>query len=330
MRLTTVETPMATTGPRLASHPSSPLAASPAGQAVIDPRTTLDHVHLTVHNLDRVLPFYTDVLGLKVHRREDRPEGRFAALGAGRHDLLRLSERPDAPRPERTAGMYHLCLLVEARVELAQWLRRIAETRTPVEGLVDHRMAEAIYLPDPEGNTVELNWDHPRDEWPDPQLLLRLGNAPLDQEGLFRLLEGQPQDWAGAPPDTTFGHIHLYVGDLAAAERFYVGVLGFEKQMSLPGQATFVSAGGYHHHVAFNVWKGRGIPPQPEGAAGLRYYAVRLPNQDELARVLDRVRAAGLPTQEEPEVPGGVLARDPAGLGVVLRANISEGGLPAA
>jgi catechol 2,3-dioxygenase len=289
--------------------------ARPADHRTLDPRTSLDHVHLTVRDLDREIAFYTDVLGLKIHRRADGAEGRFAALGAGQGDLLRLTERPDAMRAERAAGMYHLCLLVRERVELAQWLRRVAETRTQVEGLVDHRFSEAIYLPDPEGNTVELNWDRPRGQWPPVETVLRLGNGPLDTEGLYALLEGQPAAWSGVSADTTFSHIHLYVGDLAAAERFYVGVLGFERVMGIPGQATFVSAGGYHHHVAFNVWKGRGIPPQPAGAAGLRYFAIRLVDDAERARVLDRVRAAGIPTQETPE---GTLVRDPAALGIVL------------
>jgi catechol 2,3-dioxygenase len=297
--------------------------AAPGGaDAVLDPRTTLDHVHLTVHSLERVLPFYTGVLGFQVHRRE----GATAALGAGRHDLLRLTERPDAPRAERAAGMYHMAFLVPERVDLARWLRRIAETRTPVEGLVHHApAAEAIYLPDPEGNTVELNWDPPRERWGNPGQLPFTGNLPLDTEGLLALLEGQPGEWAGAPPDTTFSHIHLYVGDLAAAERFYVGALGFERTMAMPAQAVFVSAGGYHHHVAFNVWRGRGLPPQPEGAAGLRYFVVRVPDGAERDRVLARLRAAGVALQEAPDAAnagtaGGVLARDPAGVGVVVAA----------
>src|SRR5438874_2733599 len=57
--------------------------AQPVAPDTIDPRTALDHVHLIVRSLDRVLPFYTDVLGFQVHRREERPDGRFAALGAG-------------------------------------------------------------------------------------------------------------------------------------------------------------------------------------------------------------------------------------------------------
>ena len=291
---------------------------------MIDPRTTLDHVHLTVRSIDRVLPFYTDILGFKVHRREDGPEGPLAALGAGESDLLRLTEQPDAPRPQHTASLYHVAFKVEQRVDLARWLHRITETNTPVEGLVHHApAAEAIYLPDPEGNTIELNWDPPREVWANPGQLPFSGNLPLDTEGLFALLEDQPKEWSGAPPDTSFSHIHLHVGDLAAAEHFYVGVLGFEQTVAMPGQAVFVSAGGYHHHVAFNVWKGRNIPPQPEGAAGLRYYVVRLPDQAERDRVLARVRAAGLSTQDAPEAANGhtqagVLLYDPAGLGVVL------------
>jgi catechol 2,3-dioxygenase len=301
--------------------PTTPAAASagtPAAPGTLDPRTALDHVHLVVHRLDAVLPFYTDVIGLRVQRREERPEGRFVALGAGRHDLLRLTERPDAPRPEGTAGLYHFSLNVPQRIDFARWLKRIADTRTPVEGLVDHRFAEAIYLPDPEGNTVELNWDRPRDRWPAVDAVLRMGNGPLDTDGLFGLLVGQPDTWDGAPAETILSHMHLYVNDLAAAERFYIGVLGFERVMGIPGQATFVSAGGYHHHVAFNVWKGRGIPPQPEGAAGLRYFVVRLADDAERARVLDRLSAAGISTLDVADVPGAILVRDPAGIGVVL------------
>lgn len=291
---------------------TAPYAA--AGVApTIDPRTVLDHVHLTVNDLEREVAFYRDVLGLKVHRREDG----FAALGAGRQDLLRLTERRGAPRAAGTSGLYHFCLLVTERVELAQLLRRIAHTRTPVQGLVDHRFSEAIYLPDPEGNSIELNWDRPRTQWPAVETVLRLGNGPLDVAGLEQLRQGAPDPWPGLPADASIGHIHLHVGDLAAAERFYVGVLGFEQTMAIPGQAVFVSAGGYHHHVAFNLWAGRNVPPPSPDAAGLRHFAIRLANVADLRRVLERVRAAGLATEETDD---GILVRDPAGLAIVLTA----------
>ena len=300
---------------------------APAAEgAVLDPRTTLDQARLIVRSLDTVLPFYTGVLGLEEQRQEDGPQGRRVVLGAGRDELLRLTERPDAPRVERSAGMYHLALRVQQRADLARWLRRIAETRTPVEGLVDHSPAsEAIYLPDPEGNTVELNWDRPREVWSRPGRPPFGGNLPLDTEGLLALIEGEAggEAWAGAPPDTAFSHVHLYVGDLATAERFYVEVLGFERTLTMPGQAVFVSAGGYHHHVAFNVWKGRGIPPREEGAAGLEEFVVRVPDGAEVGRVAERARAAGLAMAERGGPGPEICLRDPAGVGVVVVAGSS-------
>jgi catechol 2,3-dioxygenase len=224
--------------------------------------------------------------------------------------------------------MHHMAFLVTERVDLARWLKRITDTGTPVEDLLHHApAAEAIYLPDPEGNTVELNWDPPRAVWSVPGRPPITGNVPLDVEGLLALLEGQPKAWDGPPPDTTFSHIHLRVGDLAAARHFYVDVIGFEETVFRPGQTGFVAAGGYHHHVAYNIYQGQGIPPQPAGAAGLAYFVVRVPDEAELERVLARVRAARLPAVPAPPAANagtgpGTLVRDPAGLGVVLAAAV--------
>ena len=123
--------------------------------------------------------------------------------------------------------------------------------------------------------------------------------------------------------------MHLYVGDLALAERFYVGVLGFERTVTMPGQAVFVSAGGYHHHVAFNIWKGRGIPPREEGAAGLEEFVVRVPDGEpsgaEVERVAQRARAAGLAVERVGESGTAIRLRDPAGVGVVVAAGGQAG-----
>src|SRR3712207_9140320 len=53
------------------------------------------------------------------------------------------------------------------------------------------------------------------------------------------------------------GHVHLSVGDVESAREFYVNRLGFETTAELGGSALFVSAGGYHHHMAMNVWNSR-------------------------------------------------------------------------
>ena len=127
----------------------------------IHPDTVLGYVHLTVSDMERSLEFYQQSLGMKVHRRENG----VAYLGAGQADLLMLTENPEAQRARGTTGLYHFAILVPSRVELAQSLKRIAETRTPVEGFSDHLVSEAIYLPDPDGNGIEIYRDRPRTEW---------------------------------------------------------------------------------------------------------------------------------------------------------------------
>jgi catechol 2,3-dioxygenase len=102
------------------------------------------------------------------------------------------------------------------------------------------------------------------------------------------------------------GHLHLHVGDVDEGLRFYRDVLGFELQANL-GSAAFVSAGGYHHHLGFNVWNGRGVGPAPDHTVGLRHWTVQLPAPDVLA-VRERVAAAGIAVEP---VDGGFEVRDP-------------------
>lgn len=233
----------------------------------------LGATHLTVSDLDRSIAFYQDVIGLRVHRREDGT----AALGAGEDDVLVLVERPGARPPGRHAGLYHVALLFPSRAELAQALARIVRTRTPVEGVSDHGTHEAIYLPDPDGNGLELAADRPREEWPD---LGSYGGGPrpLDVEDLYALA-GEPRRRAG--DGLRVGHMHLHVGDVEAARRFYRDVIGLDVMTEMPS-AVFLSHGGYHHHVAANVWRGRGVPPAPEDAVGLRHWTIVLEPGDDL------------------------------------------------
>lgn len=277
----------------------------------IHPATSLGVVQLIVADLDREVDFYRTVLGLTVLEHDADQ----AVLGAGNEPLLRLVRRPDATRAPRTTGLYHFALLAPNREVLAQWLRRIVETRTPIEGMVDHWTHEAIYLPDPEGNGIELAWDRPRNQWVTFPEMMRRGNGPLDYRSLLDEIADGDQPWAGAPAGTAVGHVHLHVANLEDADRFYHGLLGFEMMGKVPRSMEFVAAGGYHHHIGFNLWAGAGAPPPPPGSQGLDYFTIRLPNQAELDRVVDRLRAASVPTEAAPE---GYLVRDPSRNGVLL------------
>ena len=69
-------------------------------------------------------------------------------------------------------------------------------------------------------------------------------------------------------------------------------MLGFEPMATYPG-ALFVAAGGYHHHVGLNTWRGEGVGPAPDGTVGLREWTIVL-DADGLASVRERLAPAGL------------------------------------
>lgn len=279
---------------------------------VLDPATHVGLVSLSVADLARSLRFYGDVLGFAVAERYDGT-ARLAANGA---PLLELVEQPGArPKPPRSTGLYHFAVLLPGRADLGRALRRLAETRWPLQGAADHLVSEALYLADPDGNGIEIYRDRPRAEWPVRGGQVQMATDPLDIDGIVGELAGDSRPWTGLPAATAMGHVHLHVADLKQAEAFYCGVLGFEvMQRGYPG-ALFVSAGGYHHHLGLNIWAGAGAPPQPAGTAGLRYYTVALPDAVALSKVLDRVRAAGIAVEER---SNGWYLRDPSSNGLRL------------
>jgi catechol 2,3-dioxygenase len=291
----------------------TPTAPAPAPATAATGRladtTRLGAVHLTVTNLDRSVAFYQDALGLRLHRREDP----VAAMGAGGEDLVVLVEEQTARRAGRHAGLYHFALLVPSREELARALQRLAVTRTPIDGASDHGISEAIYLPDPDGNGIEIAADRPREVWPKLETLGRPN--PLDLYGLLGTL-GDAAPVRHADLATIVGHVHLYVGDITAARGFYEDVVGFDPMTVMPN-AVFVSVAAYHHHLGFNTWRGEGIPgaPAPQTVAGLRHWTVLLDGAAERDAVRARLDAAGVAVTERED---GLLVHDPAGIPLLL------------
>jgi catechol 2,3-dioxygenase len=281
--------------------------------ALLADATRLGGVELTVTDLDRSIGFYTAVIGLTLHGRD----GGRAALGAGGEDLVALHADVAARPPGRQAGLYHFALLFPSRVELARAGRRIAERRAPIDGASDHGTHEAIYLPDPDGIGIELAADRPRDRWPDVRgaSAYAHGPAPLDIPDLFATIAGQPYT-AAADGGLRMGHVHMHVGDLEAATRFYRDGLGFEVMTRLP-TAVFVSAGSYHHHVGYNLWRGVGASTAPAASVtGLRHWTLVPDGAAERRAVATRLAAIEAPLAERDD---GLLARDPAGIAVLVK-----------
>jgi catechol 2,3-dioxygenase len=283
------------------SSAGDPRSMTSTATPVLPATLTLGAVSLTVSDLDRSVAWYQTSLGLRVHTHD----ATTATLGDGEFTVLELTEDPLARPAGRHAGLYHFALLYPTREELARAAVRLSVTKTPIEGASDHRTHEAIYLPDPDGNGIELAADRPRADWP-VDLGYAGGPAALDFNALLATVQGEepsPQ----VRPGLRMGHLHLHVGDVEQGLAYYRDVLGFELQANL-GSAAFVSAGGYHHHLGFNIWRGQGVGPAPAHTVGLRHWTVVVPDVDEIrARVTDAE-----------DIDGGFITRDPWGTAVAF------------
>lgn len=155
---------------------------------MIDPRTRIGHVHLTVSDLDRSLAFYRDVLGFNVTARYG-PDAVFLAAGGYHHHigLNTWAGRGALPPAPGTTGLYHFAILFPDRPALAAAVRRVVDHGTALEGASDHGVSEAIYLRDPDGNGIELYRDRPENEWPrGPDGEIRMHTRPLDLAALLK------------------------------------------------------------------------------------------------------------------------------------------------
>jgi catechol 2,3-dioxygenase len=141
------------------------------------------------------------------------------------------------------------------------------------------------------------------------------GPEPLDVGALLATIAAERQPSRLAEPGLRMGHMHLHVGDLEAATRFYQDGLGFELRAAMP-TAVFVAAGRYHHHVAFNTWRGAGVGPAPDGAVGLRHWTLLTESGAERDAVIGRLDALGVTLEHRAE---GTLARDPSANAVLIQ-----------
>ena len=135
-------------------------------------------------------------------------------------------------------------------------------------------------------------------------------------------VEGMRKNIAFGPvaPKTRIGHIHLKVADLDRALAFYRDVLGFQETQRYGRQATFLSAGGYHHHIGLNTWESAGGSPPPPGSTGLYHVAILYPTRADLADALQRLAEAGIALEGASDhgVSEALYPRDPDGNGVEL------------
>jgi catechol 2,3-dioxygenase len=261
-------------------------------------------IALAVSDLGRSTDYYRRRLGMALLEQE---KGR-AALGAGGRRLLELAERPGAKRDPDAADLFHFALRVPSRPALARQLARVLATDTRLTGASDHSVSEALYLRDPDGHGIEIYRDRPRETWY-RNGRVHMGTTALDLDDLLKEAPASAADPDGLEAGTVIGHVHLETFDLERSKEFYVGRLGLAVTTQRPG-ATFMSKGGYHHHVALNTWGGKTRPAEDHpGRIGMLWFEIELPNGSSVAALAEDLGTAATTDQ-------ALVVSDPNGLAI--------------
>ncbi|MBH0109951.1 VOC family protein [Salinibacterium sp. NG22] len=263
---------------------------------LLAPDTAMGAVTLSVANLDALTAYYRDAVALTVLSES----ADTVILGRGTTPVVILKHSPALKHASpRDAGLFHTAILFDTEAALAGSVYSVA-TRYPktFTGSADHLVSKAFYFTDPEGNGVELYWDRDRTQWSWTHGAVEMATLFLDpngflQENLTAAAVEQPVI-GGA----RVGHVHLQVGDVATAREFYVKQLGFEATTEIPGSAVFVSAGGYHHHMAMNTWNSSGAGPRLP-ALGLAQVDIAVPSADDLGALGERMTHHGIPLRHD-------------------------------
>ncbi|MEM6480509.1 MAG: VOC family protein [Pseudomonadota bacterium] len=121
-------------------------------------------------------------------------------------------------------------------------------------------------------------------------------------------------------PEARIGHVHLKVANLERAIAFYRDVLGFKIMQTSGQSAAWLSAGGYHHHIALNTWQSEGGDPPLPGHTGLFHLAILYPDRASLAQAVRKVTEAGIKIDGASDhgVSEAVYFNDPDGNGIEL------------
>lgn len=276
---------------------------------------------IRVRDAAGALSFYEGKFGLHAaNEGVDSEDGLeltgFRTEGSDR-DLLRIKTDPAAsPARISNAGLYHFAILVPSRKDLANSLTSLSGAKVSFDGFADHTVSESLYLHDPERNGIEIYADRGKETWNRFMVAGTMNgggreewmalNKPLDIDSL--IADGADSGPTVFPAGTVMGHMHLKVTDLSRSVDFYSNKLGLDitAQMSSIG-ATFLSAGGYHHHVGLNTWHTLGGSPRQRQETGLDSLTINAPDR----QTLERLREV---FQESSFQDGQLSVHDPDGI----------------
>ncbi|MDF1477583.1 VOC family protein [Leifsonia sp. H3M29-4] len=258
--------------------------------------TAMGPVTLKVGDLDAMTAYYRDAVALQVLTAT----ADTVTLGRGTTPVVILQHAPELRHASpRDAGLFHTAILFDTEEALAAAVYSVARKfPNTFTGSSDHLVSKAFYFTDPEGNGVELYWDRERSAWSWAHGTVEMSTLYLDPNAF---LQQNLTEAAVAEPvigGARVGHVHLQVGDIPSAREFYVNRLGFDETAAYGPQALFVSAGGYHHHMAMNTWNSAGAGPRLP-ALGLGQIDIAVPSTDDLGALTERLGHHGIQVRDD-------------------------------
>lgn len=248
---------------------------------------TIGPTTLRVKDLQKQLSFYENELGLQVNRRY-QTEDNLKTVDLGfkgkfkdyKEPLLILKHDPNAKQTVHNfSGLFHFAILVPDRKNLAFAYSSIKNSNVYFDGFADHLVSESLYLHDPELNGIEIYSDKPRNKWQhDAEGYVIMDTLPLDLESLLSELGKDDKENMTFPNGAKIGHMHLRVTNLERSVKFYQKLgLDITYDWSTVG-ASFLSAGGYHHHIGLNTWHSLNGKAHVKGEVGLDVFEIMVPD----------------------------------------------------
>ena len=262
---------------------------------------------LRVRDLDAMIAYYRSAIGLHVLEKSDDR----AVMGVPGVPLLNLLSTPNAPIEHQTeAGLFHIAFLMPTRLDLALWLMHAAQKRIPLTGFADHSVSEAIYLDDPEGNGLEIYSDRPTNTWQWRDGAVTMGTHQLDLDNIVGLVRKEHAPYAQAPDQLRIGHMHLRVGDIPSGRDFYERTIGLASTRGQSPHSAFLASGGYHHHLAINIWRSEGAGARSAESTGLDWFSLHVTQDELLAAQRERLSKEGAAVTN---IESGIEVADPWG-----------------
>ena len=119
------------------------------------------HTMIRVGDLERSLRFYTEVLGMRLLRRQDYAEGRFTLAFVGYEDessgaVIELTYNWDVDRYEIGTGFGHIAIEVPDAYAACDEIKRRGGTVTREAGPMKHGTTVIAFVVDPDGYKLEL------------------------------------------------------------------------------------------------------------------------------------------------------------------------------